>query len=82
MAAAAAALMAFKRAQPDPGRSLSNWQGNDPCGAPAWNGIFCALDSSSNVSHVIEMYEILTRTDSNMLRFHSFHSRCIIMHAL
>jgi len=55
MAAAAAALLAFKRVQPDPGKQLSNWQGNDPCGPPAWNGIYCIEDGSTNVSHVIEM---------------------------
>jgi len=62
MASAAAALMAFKKAQPDPGRQLTDWLGTDPCGPPSWNGIYCAPADSSNVSHVIEMYEILTLT--------------------
>jgi len=87
MAAAAAALMAFKKAQPDPGRQLANWLGNDPCALPRWNGIYCDPADSSNVSHVIEMYEILTlpscptSADLDIPRFYSFfYSPCPILY--
>ncbi|KAG0555704.1 hypothetical protein KC19_12G188700 [Ceratodon purpureus] len=49
-----AALLAFKNAQPDPGKYLRSWTGNDPCGH-LWNGIFCKQDPSTNLSHVTEM---------------------------
>lgn len=53
---AAAALLAFKKAQPDPDGKLSSWIGNNPCGPPEWQGIYCDVaDRTTNVSHVIEM---------------------------
>ncbi|KAG0582214.1 hypothetical protein KC19_3G043100 [Ceratodon purpureus] len=50
-----AALLAFKSAQIDPGGKLSAWNGNDPCGPPAWAGIYCEVDTTTKVSHVIEI---------------------------
>lgn len=51
-----AALLAFKKAQPDPDGKLSSWIGNNPCGPPEWQGIYCDVaDRTTNVSHVIEI---------------------------
>ncbi len=53
----ASALIAFKNGIIDRSNKLSNWQGNDPCGDPTWNGVTCGpINSSTNVSRVSELY--------------------------
>ena len=52
---AAAALLAFKRKIVSGQGKLSNWQGSDPCGPPAWTGITCVANTTTNISHVTEV---------------------------
>lgn len=52
-----AALLAFKKSIGDTEGKLSNWEGNDPCGPPAWEGITCAQNVTiANISHVTEIH--------------------------